>query len=306
MTDTIEYQLRRAAHASRTNWIHFLVSAIILLGSMTWYESSQAAALRREVAQLHRDNSALRKSLSNSDQERRKTLAAFEKEIEQFHAELVSVRAETDESLTAAETAALRHADALVSKLEKGRRQQEAQQRQLSMELNKVKQSTVETSTRLNGISSDVGTVQREVESVGSVAREASANLQQTRGDVGLLTGMIATTSDEIQMLRDMGDKEVYEFTLAKADGMLRVGDIQIALDKADAKHNRFSVQILAADQRVEKRDMNVNQPVQFYVPGKGSQPYELVVNQVDKSSVKGYLATPVMTIARNDAGDGN
>jgi hypothetical protein len=300
VSDKIE-STPRAISASRANWIHFLFSGIILLGSMTWFESSQAGVLRREVAQLRRDNSTLRASLLNSDQERQQTAAAFQKQIEQFHAELVSARAETHESLTAAQTVALRHADALVSKLEKSRRQQEAQQRQLSAELSKVKQSTAETSTRLNGISSDVGTVQREVETVGSVARQASANLQQARGDVGMLTGQIATNADEIQMLRELGDRNVYEFTLAKSDGVMRVGDIQLALDKTDAKHNRFTVDIIAADQRVEKRDKNINEPVQFYVPGKSGQLYELVVNQVDKSSVKGYLTTPIVTIARNE-----
>jgi DNA repair exonuclease SbcCD ATPase subunit len=293
----------KTTSASRANWIHFLFSGIVLLGSITWFEASQAGVLRREVAQLRRDNSALRASLSNSDQELQQTLASFQKEIEQFHAELATTRAQTDQSLTAAEEAAVRHADALVSKLDKSRRQQEAQQRQLSAELIKVKQSTAETSTRLNGISSDVGTVQREVESVGSEARQANANLQQARGDMGMMSGLIATNGDEIQMLRDLGDRNVYEFTLEKSTGMQRIGDIQVVLDKTDAKHNRFTVEILAADQRVEKRDKNVNEPVQFYVPGKGGQPYELVVNEVGKSSVKGYLATPIATIARTDQG---
>jgi hypothetical protein len=292
--------------ASKSNWFHFILSGATLLGSITYYEVLQSAALRQEVAQLRTDNSALRKSLSNSDREQQRNLAAFHRELEQVHAELVSEREETHESLTHAEAAAIGHTDALVSKLEKKHRQQEAEQRQLTAELSKVKLSTDETSTQLNGISRDVGSVKSEVESVRSDARQADTNLQQTRGDMGMMSGLIATNTDEIQMLRDLGDRNVYEFTLEKLNVMQRVGDIQVALDKTDAKRNRFTVEILAADQRVEKRDKNLNEPVQFYVPGKGDQPYELVVNEVGKNTVKGYLVTPKLTIVQSESGHAN
>jgi chromosome segregation ATPase len=305
VSDTIE-RTTGTTTTSRSNWIHFLFSGAILFGSMAFYETSQAEALRREVAQLRRDNSVLRTNLSTSDHTVQQTLAAFREELHQFHTELASARTETGESLTMAQEAAVRHADALAGKLEMKRRQQEDQQQQLSAELSKVKQSTAETSTRLNGIWSDVGTVKSEVESVRSVARQASANLQQTRGDLGVMSGLVATNSDEISMLRDLDDRNVYEFTLEKSNGMQRVGDIQVVLERTDTKRNLFTVKIVAADQRVEKRDRNVNEPVQFYVPGRGGQPYEMVVNQVGKNTVKGYLATPKVTIARNDSGNVN
>lgn len=291
MSDTIETARTTIV---RTNWTHFLLSGIILLGSMAYFEGSQAEGLRREVVQLKRDDAVLRTRLSNSDRQLQQTLTAFNKGLEQVHTDLVNERTERDERLTIAQAAAVQHADALVGKLEKKRRQQEAQELQLSAELSDVKQSTNETSARLNGISNEVGTVQREVESVNTAARQA-------RGDMGLLKGAIATNSDEIRMLRDLGDKHVYEFTLAKSSGLQRVGDIQVMLDKTDAKRNRFTVEIVADDQRVEKRDKNINEPVQFYVPGRGAQPYELVVNEVGKDTVKGYLATPIVTLARTD-----
>jgi len=308
VSDTNE-STTKPALAGRSNWIHFLFSGVILLGSMAFYETTQAEALRHEVAQLRRENSALRTNLSKSDRSLQQSLAAFHEELDRFQAELAGARAETGESLATAQAAAVRHADALVSKLEKKRRQEETQQRQLSAELNRVAQSTAETSMRLNGISSDVGSVRSEVESARSVAMQATANLQQTRGDLGMIGGLVATNSDEIQMLRDLGDRNVYEFTLAKSNGMQRIGDIQVALDKTDTKHNLFTVEILAADQRVEKRDKNINEPVQFYVPGKGGQPYELVINEVSRNTVKGYLATPKLTsaaIALDDSGQGN
>jgi len=290
----------------RSNWIHFLFSGVVLLGSVAFYEGSQAEALRKDISQFRRENTVLRADLSKSEHSLQQALAGFHQELDQFHSEVAAATAETDENLVIAQEAASRHADALASKLEKKRRQQEALQRQLGAELNKMKASTDETSTRLNGISSYVGKVKSEVESVSSVAREATANLQQMRGDMGVMSGFVATNADEIQMLRDLGDRNVYEFTLSKAVGAQRVGDIQVVLDKTDAKRNRFTLDVLAADQKVEKRDKSINEPVQFYVPGKGTQPYELVVNKVGRDTIKGYLSTPKVTVARDERDGAN
>ncbi len=94
MSDTIKRTTVTGA-TGRANWIHFLFSGTILLGSMAFYETSQAEALRREVGQLQRDNSVLRTNLSTSDHTVQRTLAAFQGELDQFHTELISARTET-------------------------------------------------------------------------------------------------------------------------------------------------------------------------------------------------------------------
>jgi uncharacterized protein with von Willebrand factor type A (vWA) domain len=290
-------QITGSAH-----WVHLLWSIILLMGSMAWFESSQAQALRKEVGLLKTDNSALRKEATKSEQSLQQALDAFHKELEQFHNELLTAREETGESITMAQTEALRHADALARQMENKRRLAEAQERQLSAELSKIKQSTAEAVSTVAGISRDVGTVRKEFESVRSVAEHANTHVAQTREDVGMIGGLVATNAEEIQMLRDLGDRDIFEFTIARSTGMKKVGDIQMSLDKTDPKHNRFTLQILAADQRVEERDRNVNEPVQFYVPGKGSQAYELVVNEVGKNTITGYLAKPKVTLARGNS----
>jgi len=296
--------IKKPAHITGpAHWVHLLWSIILLLGSMAWFESSQAQSLRKEVAVLKTDNSSLRQDATRSALSLKQALAAFHKELDQFHQEMVSARAETGESITAAHAAALRHADALARQLENKHRLAEAQEKQLSAELSKVKQTTADAVNRVAGISRDVGSVKQEFESVRTAAELASSNVAQTRGDVGMVTGLIATNAAEIEMLRQLGDRNVYEFTINRSAGMQRVGDIQVSLDKTDPKHNRFTLEILAADQKVEKRDKNINEPVQFYVPGKGSQAYELVVNEVAKNSITGYLATPKVTVARNGIG---
>jgi hypothetical protein len=46
-------------------------------------------------------------------------------------------------------------------------------------------------------------------------------------------------------------------------------------------------------------KDRNTNEPIQFYV-AKARQPYELVVNQVAKDQIVGYLSTPKVQSSRN------
>ena len=60
---------------------------------------------------------------------------------------------------------------------------------------------------------------------------------------------------------------------------------------------------VRADDKLVEKRDKSINEPVQFYT-ARAHQPYELVVNEVKKDKVIGYLATPKVTVSRNAGRD--
>jgi hypothetical protein len=54
----------------------------------------------------------------------------------------------------------------------------------------------------------------------------------------------------------------------------------------------------MADDKLTEKKDKNINEPLQFYT-ARARQPYELVVNQVQKDLIVGYLATPKEQNAR-------
>jgi hypothetical protein len=69
-------------------------------------------------------------------------------------------------------------------------------------------------------------------------------------------------------------------------------------LKKTDRKKNKFTIDVVADDKRIEKKDKNVNEPVQFYV-AKARQPYELVINEIGKDAIKGYLATPKVQQSR-------
>ena len=49
---------------------------------------------------------------------------------------------------------------------------------------------------------------------------------------------------------------------------------------------------MVADDKSIEKKDRNMNEPLQFYT-GRDHMLYELVVFNVGKNKVSGYISTP-------------
>jgi F0F1-type ATP synthase membrane subunit b/b' len=172
------------------------------------------------------------------------------------------------------------------------------QQQQVSGELDQLKSATTTASSKITEVSTDVDTVKQNVASTRSDLDKTGADLKRVMGDMGVMSGLIATNSKDLDALRALGERNYFEFDLTKAQGMKKIGDVMLTLKKSDPKRNRFTVDVMADDKHVEKKDKTMNEPVQLYVSGN-MQPYEIVVNQVKKDEVVGYLATPKVKVAR-------
>ena len=146
-----------------------------------------------------------------------------------------------------------------------------------------------------------MGTVRDEVAATKSEVDKSIAELRRINGDMGVMSGLIATNATELDALRKLGERDYYEFSLVKsATAPQRVGGIQLALKKSDLKRNRFTMDVIADDRRIEKKDKGLNEPVQFYT-SLARTPFEVVVNQIGKDKVTGYLSVPkVRLMARN------
>lgn len=118
------------------------------------------------------------------------------------------------------------------------------------------------------------------------------AQLQSTTGDLGADSGLIATNQQELDILKQKGDRNYYPFTLRKGKKQT-VSTVTLQLTKADVKHSRYTLMVYADGRKIEKKDRGVNEPLQFYA-GKDNFLYELVVNSIQKDEVTGYLATPL------------
>ncbi|MEK7408769.1 MAG: hypothetical protein AAB225_27200 [Acidobacteriota bacterium] len=176
--------------------------------------------------------------------------------------------------------------------------EQRKQQQQLASELTEVKEVATSANTRIAGVSGEVTTVKADVAATRTELGNTVADLRRVTGDMGVMSGLIATNGRELTALRELGERNYFEFNVARAKTPQRVGDIRLVVKKTDPKRNKYTIELYADDKRVEKKDRTINEPVQFYV-SHSRQPYELVVNEVRLGRLVGYLATPKAQIAR-------
>jgi len=203
-------------------------------------------------------------------------------------------------------TAALKRtqAEALKQSQELSRQLQE-QQQQVATQIGDLKEATSSVDSKVSAVSSDVGnvktdvtTVKADIASTQTNLEKATADLKRMNGDMGVMSGLIATNGKDLAALRELGERNYFEFDLTKKQADKRIGNVTLRLKSADTKRNRYTLEVLADDKRVEKKDKTINEPVQVYV-SSSRQPYEIVINQVKKDAVVGYLSTPKVTIAR-------
>lgn len=142
------------------------------------------------------------------------------------------------------------------------------------------------------GVKSDVGGVKTDVASTKSELEATKAKLESTIGDLGVQSGLIAHTKDDLETLKHKGDRNYYEFTLLKGAKPQPVSTVSLQLKKTDPKRSKFTLNVTSDDKTFEKKDKNVAEPIQFY-SGRDHLLFELVVWSVDKSKVTGYLSAP-------------
>jgi len=111
---------------------------------------------------------------------------------------------------------------------------------------------------------------------------------------MGVMSGLIARNHDDLEDLKRRGDRNYFEFTIPKSKNPQRVGPIQVKLNKTDQKKSKYTMTVYVDDRAIEKKDKTAGEPVQFYVKGSARMfPYEIVVFDVSKNQINGYLATP-------------
>jgi hypothetical protein len=156
-----------------------------------------------------------------------------------------------------------------------------------------------QTAQQVTAVASDVSTVKTDVGGVKTDLTKTQGDLATTisqlasvRGDLSNTNSVIARNHDELVALAHRGDRNYYEFTLSKGQRK-PVGTVSMELKKTDQKKSKFTLNIFADDKTYEKKDRNVNEPLQFY-SGKDPALFEVVVNNISgKNQISGYLSSP-------------
>jgi len=154
------------------------------------------------------------------------------------------------------------------------------------------KQQFGAVSGAVTGVKTDVVKVKDDVTATKTDLEVTKAKLERAIGDLNKESELIATTHDQLELLKHKGDRNYYEFTLNKGKDTSHVATVGLQLKSTDPKKGQFTLYVLADDKKIEKKDKSINEPLQFY-SGKDHNLFEVVVNSVDKNKVSGYLATP-------------
>ncbi len=145
-----------------------------------------------------------------------------------------------------------------------------------------TKASAEEVNAKVGALSGDVNGVR--------------GDLENTRRDLGMARSefgtLIARNHEEIDQLRRMGTRDYHEFTIVKKGTKERLGAVILELRGVNVKKNQYSVALYSDDKRFEKKNRSVNEPIFFYTRGT-RQPMELVINEVGKDKIIGYLSVP-------------
>jgi chromosome segregation ATPase len=269
-----------------------LVGAVVALLAANVYLYLQVDQLRTDLAKT---KEAVVTELTNLRDSSSALSANARKSLDTLRTELESTRKQTSVAVTVAKTEAKEYTKEVAQQLTE---EQKKAQSQLNSQLREVKDSATTANAKIGDVSGEVSQVKNQVASTRGELEKTIAELKKVTGDLGITSGLVATNGKELAALKRLGERNYFEFNLARAKNPQKIADISLLLKKTDPKKNKYTLEVLADDKRVEKRDKGVNEPIQFMV-SKSRIPYEIIVNEVKKDSIVGYLATPKDLIPR-------
>jgi hypothetical protein len=274
-----------------------LFGAVLALIGACVYLYMQTNQLRTDIAEM-RDS--LSDQISKMNETNAVSAQTSRRNIENLEKELNRARAQAAQLSGEAKSAATAHADEIAAKLQKA---QDEQGQKIASVGSEVASVRTEATNKIGEVSTQVATVKTDAAKTRSDLEKTIADLKSTRGDLGVQSGLIATNGKELAALRALGERNYSDFKIVKTkhEQPQKVGDLQILLVNADPKHNRYTIKVIADDKSVEKKDRTINEPVQFML-SRATQPYEVVVNDIKKDMIIGYVSAPKVQQSRAQA----
>ena len=172
------------------------------------------------------------------------------------------------------------------------RNSQKESDEKLTAQIGQVKQEADTVDTKIGQVSTDLTGAKGDISATRQDLEATKAKLTSTVGDLGVQSGLIARNQEELDQLKRQGERNIFELHLTKSKTPTHVGPIQITLTKTDPKKFKYTMTVIADDKTIEKKDKTADEPVQFYIHGV-PRPYEIIVFDVTKDKVNGYLSTP-------------
>jgi hypothetical protein len=131
--------------------------------------------------------------------------------------------------------------------------------------------------------------MQSQLDAQGKAIDDTRSDLTSARTE---LSGSIAKTHDELVLLQKKGERNYFEFDLAKSKEYKRTGPLSVSLRKANEKRQYADLQLIVEDRTLQQKHVNLYQPAMFYQPDS-PQPIEIVINEISKNHIHGYISAP-------------
>lgn len=242
---------------------------VCALGGLIWSYTLSSRLSRQEAAQAEIKDQNVK-------------LAA---ELRETNARLQVATEELSNSLGLTQRQLDSRAQEILAREEADSKRLESAQKQTAQQVNAVASDVSSVKTDVGGVKTDLGKTQTDLAG-------ALSQLQSMKGDLSDHSSLIARNHDELELLKHKGDRNYYEFVLNKGERK-PVGTVSLELKKTDAKKSKFTLEVYADDKTYEKKDRNLNEPLQFY-SGKDPALFEIVVNAINaKNQISGYLSVP-------------
>lgn len=168
------------------------------------------------------------------------------------------------------------------------REQKEAEERLTEQ----TKQQVGAVSGEVAGVKTELGGAKSEIAATKTDLEATKSKLEKTIGDLGVQSGLIARSQSDIEYLRHRGDRNIFEFSLTKGGKPQPVSTVSLQLKKVDGKKGKYTLNVMADDRTIEKKDRTLFEPLQF-LTGREKMLYEVVVLTADNKRITGYLSTP-------------
>lgn len=264
-------------------WIAAGVVAIMaLFGSQAYWDYSARTALNARLGELETQIQGVRQADENRATEMAAQIEAVQQKVGITAADAQKIASTVRQEQARAASALRKTIDEQAKTIDNLREQS----RQSDAKLQAVQQ---ETTTHIDQVTGQVTSVKGDLENTKT---DLAANRREIADVRDSLGRQIAHNADELAVLKRRGERDYYEFDIAKSKEMQRVAGIRLQLNRTDLKARKYDVTLQVDDKSLQKKGQLLNEPIQLLV-GKDRIRYELVVNSIDKDRIRGYISTP-------------
>jgi peptidoglycan hydrolase CwlO-like protein len=257
--------------ASTPRWIFVVfIAAFVLIGYVLYAGNDARTKLESELSQSNSKQAVLAAQIEQTNS----VVADLRGKLEVTTQKLGFTQAELSQARTLAQNI---------------RESQKESDEKLTAQIGQAKQ---EADAKIGQVSTDLTGAKGDITATKQDLEATKAKLTSTVGDLGVQSGLIARNQEELDQLKRQGERNIFELHLTRSKTPTHVGPIQITLTKTDPKKFKYTLMVVADDKTIEKKDKTADEPVQFYIHGV-PRPYEIVVFDVTKDKVNGYLSTP-------------